>query len=380
MDEKINEEISGTDKQKNRSSLLIKIIIVVVVLLVIGYLLYRIGKSQKDKSQEVVFNTQPIVVKLADVQPTAVSCATTRVSCNPQDPNSCSTSICSDTQEMKCVDLSSQNPPGGNTFNSGGAVCLPSPPSNFCKKEFGGIYMWNGYSFADNQTWGCTCMWPNYFSGDDCSTVNHDFCTGGTVDVTGLDGKTVPSNNICSCPPDTLKMIRADSFTPFCAPKDAEFGGSEGLAGSLYSSPDWRNVMFRPVNPATAQAVSLSQWGKKIAQELNVNTTNDPDCTTTDDPYLGCKIWRVLEQEEQSIQSKSTNSKLYVIDNGGAYQEGDNICNVACSYQGTCNEMCDCSDLDHPKVVNLPSEYPTVQYTYYSGDNVPSSNCHLNSQ
>ncbi len=324
-----------------------KVIIIIIVFLMISIILYLI--KIKTSKTGFIYNTDPTLISLKKEE-SKITCGTTKTSCNPLDPNSCSN--CSDNVEMKCINLNNYNPPNKISNNS---FCAPALPLSSCNTKTGGIYTWNGFAFSENQTWGCTCLWPDYFTGDKCDEPNPNFCTGGTIQ-SGI----TPSNDSCSCPENTIKMIRGNNNVAYCA--SLEGGGEFGLAGTLYPSPDWRNVMFRPINSQTALPIDLLSWSNLISQELNPQKITE-DCTNSSS--LGCNIYTLLQNEE-----KVSNNTIYVLNNESPIFMADRICTTALSYNGTCSKLC-----TNNKAVNYSTQYPTVQYTFYQGDYMSPQTC-----
>jgi hypothetical protein len=231
--------------------------------------------SKKNK----LTNTSPTMINPVN-NPLAKDCLSERVACNPKDPSSCSKS-CNNVQEMKCVILDNITSPEGKAINGGGYVCLEDYPTIKCNIDKGGVYVWTGYGFTNNQTWDCYCMYPEFFGGPGCETVNPDICAGGTVDVSKLNGSE-PTSDICTCPPGTTLLLRGDTNTPYCESTDpSKGGGMYGLAGNLHSSPDWRNVLFRKpvVSSGSIAPETTTQWATDIVQELTASY--DPGNPTT---------------------------------------------------------------------------------------------------
>lgn len=154
-------------------------------------------------------------------------CSSEKVSCDPNDVNSCENQ-CGDTEQMKCINVNGEN------------LCLPREPDINCNSKNGGRYVWTGYGFTQSKDWQCLCTQPQIYNGPDCSIKNPSFCSNGNL----ADDINTPLRDICQCDEGTALLFR-DNNTPMCVSNDPSLGGGEdGLYGNYHRKPDWRNVYF----------------------------------------------------------------------------------------------------------------------------------------
>jgi hypothetical protein len=186
----------------------ILLLIIFIGLTIFTYLYYQ--KSVKDLN---LYNNEPVNVNPATISEKK-NCVSVRTECNPADPESCNNSC--NENALTCVKLQDYTPAGGEKINGGGYVCLPESPNINCDANKGGVLAWTGYSFVGKQGWSCLCMYPDRFTGEDCSQVAPAFCAGGSVDTNNLKGQ-YPDNSVCKCPEGKRKLINSYNNLPFCA-------------------------------------------------------------------------------------------------------------------------------------------------------------------
>jgi len=326
-------------------------------------------------------NTDPISVNPVEANQ-KVNCAEIRTPCDPQDPNSCAHS-CNET-ELKCLNLNAITPsPAGKAINGGGYVCLPEIPQLTCNLQNGGVYVWTGWGFTEEQGWDCYCMYPEFFGGSGCENPNPDLCSGGTIDYSQLqNGTSSPTSEICKCPSGTMMLLRGSSNTPYCESIDPSKGGGEfGLAGTLHPSPDWRNVIFRRVIPNQfgVDLENTSTWADRIARQLtSTYKPGDPGTKNLINNLAG-----ILDNTEKTCPnctiwgSECTNHcagfgeqiRLARLDQNMA----DQICQTICP--NVCFGICDCENNKASWDSSILAAGQRASYTYDPEDQIPPKAC-----
>jgi hypothetical protein len=327
----------------------IGVIFIMIIIIFLIFLIFIIIRKNRDNSS--LYNVDSIQINPVS-ESVKQDCKSVRTTCNILDPNSCSKSC--NEQQLSCIDMNAIGGSDTNNINGGGTVCLPQPISLSCDITKGGIYVWQGFGFADTQAWNCYCSAPDVYNGKGCAFPNPDFCSGGTIDTSKLSNKKLPNADICTCPPNTVKMFRQENQVPFCASRDPNNGGgSYGLAGNIFSTPDWRNITFRPTLGAID--LSLEEWARQIVAQL---TFGDQNIKFIND------VTRILNNNQPSDQH------LYVLNKNMA----DNISSVGClNVTNICNSMANCESLTSINFPDTNHLYDT--YSYYRGDNLETNSC-----
>lgn len=222
------------------------IVILLPILVVLLFVMYYLTGRTVDNS---VTRINPSTTYIKN------NCSSVRTPCDKTDRSSCSTQ-CSNTEEMSCVDMD----------DGSGSFCLPSNVNTPCNLDNGGIRVWTGYGFTEQQGWSCLCSHPEYFSGPSCDTKTPSFCTNGNLDTTTPSKKF--TDEMCTCPSGTQKMYREYGNTPFCASvnKDSPIN----YIGNYVAYPNWQNIFYNP--KPTAQ--DYTEWAKVIAYEMYGNVTD----------------------------------------------------------------------------------------------------------
>lgn len=326
-------------------------------------------------------NTDPIAVNPVEINQKN-NCVETRTPCNPQDPNSCAHS-CNET-ELKCLNLDAITPsPSGKAINGGGYVCLPEIPEMTCNLQNGGVYVWTGWGFTQNQQWDCYCQFSEFFGGPGCENPNPDLCSGGTIDYSQLkNGTASPTSEICKCPDKTILLLRGNSNTPYCESTDSTKGGGEfGLAGTIHPSPDWRNVIFRRVKSSQfgVDLETTSAWADRIARQL-VSSYKPGDTGTKN---LVNNLTGILDNMEKTCPSCTVwgsecmnhcagfggQIRLARLDKNMANQ----ICQTICP--NVCFGICNCEDGTATWDEEILAAGNRASYTYSPEDQTPPKAC-----
>jgi hypothetical protein len=220
------------------------IVIFLPILVILLFVMYFLSGKTVNNPARVNINPSTTYMKN--------DCSSVRTPCDKTDRSSCSAS-CNNTEEMTCVDMD----------DGSGSFCLPSNVKTPCNLENGGIRVWTGYGFTEEQGWSCLCSHPEYFSGPSCDTVTPSFCTNGNLDMSPSKKFT---DDMCTCPDGTEKMYREYGNTPFCATikKDSPIN----YIGNYVAYPNWQNVFYNP----KPKAQDYSDWAKAIANEMYGNT------------------------------------------------------------------------------------------------------------
>lgn len=332
-------------------SLLIIIIIIIIVII-------NLTKFNNLKDTENVW-------VIPDIIQNKQNCSSKRTNCNPSDPNACN-NLCQGPEEYKCVVLDNINPPNsplGTQINGGGAVCLPDYPKIECDISNGGVYVWTGYGFTDDQTWDCYCAYPEFYGGPGCKTLNPDVCSGGTFNHTS----NPPTAKMCTCPEGTTLLIRGDSGTPFCS-SNINGGGIRGLTGNLYSSPNWNNINFRQIDVNSDQSISFESfdsWGTNIVSELvNTNDKNNIEAVKSYLQTYNDTVCSKCNNMDSSCNLFCMNNQLTLLNKN----IGNEICKILCPNSRLINNnLCDCNKGESN--FNVPKE-PLAWYTYFPNDEV----------
>jgi hypothetical protein len=326
-------------------------------------------------------NTDPISVNPVEINQ-KVNCKQERTPCDPADPNSCAHS-CNET-ELKCLNLDSITPSTfGKQINGGGFVCLPEIPEITCNLQNGGVYVWSGWGFTEEQNWDCFCSYPEYFGSSGCQTPNPDLCSGGTIDYSQLEnGKSAPTSEICKCPPGTMLLLRGGTNTPYCESTDPKKGGGEfGLVGTLHPSPDWRNILFRRVISSQfgIDLETTSVWADRIARQLTSSYKPGDPATKNLVSNLAdmldgfqktcpdCNVWGT--ECMNYCSSFSGKMMLSKIDKNIA----NNICQIICP--NVCSGICDCGTNTASWNSEIEAAGKHASYTYDPEDQTPPKVC-----
>ena len=252
-----------------------KILLFLLFIIITSLIIYLINQSSKE--DDYLYNTDSVWIQPGK-KGTKTDCLKNRTQCNPSDPNSCS-QTCNNSEELSCINLdlfNSKNNEKGKKINGGGYVCLPQIKNN-CDLDKGGIYAWTGYSEVDTADWSCVCLYPDRFSGPECSQQTPNFCTGGTIDTSKLSKNKIPDDSICNCPSGTTKVINEDSNLPFCA--------DNKLLGNLVKSPSWKLIYYNP--KSDPQNADFSLWANNIIDELFYSNYITIDKDTLSKVYAG---------------------------------------------------------------------------------------------
>ena len=352
---------------------IIDIIKILLLLVFIGFAIFTYSYYQKSVKDLNVYNNEPINVNPATISEKK-NCVSVRTECNPADPESCN-NACNETA-LTCVRLQDYTPAGGEKINGGGFVCLPENPNLNCDSNRGGVLAWTGYSFVGKQGWSCLCMYPDRFTGEDCSETAPAFCAGGTVNTNNLKGQ-YPDNSVCQCPEGKRKLINSYNNLPFCA----DSSGQISLTGNYKLPPSWYNIYFNTdYQKADSQKKAMEEsskiWAKSIADQLfwdnPLGTGTALLATGATGPYV---------QFVNDVQGILLNGKdgykpqenLYLGDDPKIANE---ICNKACTNYNVkpTSILCDCN-----QNIVAAGSYPNylqanrVTYTYYQGANYPDT-------
>ena len=357
------------EKLSSVNWLLVAVIFVFISVVVIMVMIYSLFKKNKlSDVSSVMIN--PIKV------PSKRSCKKIRTPCDPKDPMACENS-CDDSDplaQMKCIVLDDINPQGGSGINGGGAVCLPGNPGEniHCNTKNGGVYVWTGWGFTDNQDWDCYCMYPEYFGGPGCEKINSDVCSGGNVDLGRMIGE--PTSDICKCPEGTELLLRAGAGTPYCESTDERKGGGMfGLAGGLHSSPDWRNVLFRQYGDNdTRVPEDIDVWAGKIVREVTASYDPGKMAGMVD------QVKDLLGGLDKSCVNCSFNDPCADYCTGKYFSNigrdtANKICKIICP--NACGDICNCSDGSAVWSDMIEKEGEKMWYTYDLDDFPPSGYC-----
>lgn len=363
------------------------VIVIIILLVTIGIFIW-ITKLEKKNS---LLDTQKVLVNPVNNPFKTKDCRSVRTACNPKDPNSCNNSC--DEQELKCVILDNINPSGAtaSTINGGGAVCLPDYPKIECDVNHGGVYVWTGYGFTDNQTWDCYCSYPEFFGGPACKNANADICSGGTINEAKMASRA-PNSELCICPEGTVTMLRGQTNTPYCGSQDPTKGGGDfGLVGDVFSSPDWHNVFFR-TNTSQAQSIipiTTSDWAKLITCEVTASQYSLPNGTSClspsfkGDANMASQITSVFDKYQQVHCATCINGAAKPCSNYCLRQQlitlnnelADQICSIACP--NACNNLCDCSTKKAKWSSELDALNIKARYSYFPEDSLPEKACNM---
>jgi len=250
------------------------ILLIIILLIIFIYLYNNINQKPESKKSKI----QPFSTNVKN------DCTVMRIECDPKIVNPCS-SLCNNDIELQCQ--REENDPKG-------FVCAPpKPPIIDCQSDKGGIMVWSGYGFTDNMDWSCLCTQPGYFNGIDCKNKNPGLCTGGTFDVS----KKGFSNESCTCPENTKKMIDSRTNLAFCANTNPIQGGLYGLAGNKPIYPAWESIYFN-INTND----NYDSWVRRISDELYIGNYNQ----TLTRP----KILQILIENNDLKLKKETALKL----------------------------------------------------------------------
>lgn len=343
---------------------IIDIIKILLLIIFIGLAIFTYSYYQKSVKDLNIYNNEPINVNPATISEKK-NCSSVRTECNPADPESCNNSC--NENSLTCVRLQDYTPAGGEKINGGGYVCLPESPNTNCDYNKGGVLAWTGYSFVGKQGWSCLCMYPDRFTGENCSETAPAFCSGGTVNTNNLNGR-YPDNSVCECPEGKIKLINKYNNLPFCA----DNSGQIKLAGNYKLPPSWFNVYLN----TDYEKQTTEIWSKDIVDELfwdnPLGTGTNLLATGATGPYVQCvsEFNEILTKGKDGFIPKD---KLYL---GDSTKISNELCYKACTGYNVkpTSRLCDCN-----QKITAPGSYPNpleanrVTYTYYQGANYPDT-------